>query len=140
GLERGTQQVPQAGPRPRRACLRPHEDLEDPPRLPPQRRRSPPRHARNRPDAQPHPRRIGQRAARRSTMPDATRRSFTGQPLVSLHTDGRSRYVSLNLRVVRTRVARLPPLWAGGDGDGPLFTYVGSESGQVELSPLYSCD
>lgn len=45
GLERGTQQGPQAGPSLRRARLRPHEDLEDPPRLPPQRRRRPPRHA-----------------------------------------------------------------------------------------------
>ncbi|SBT89026.1 Helix-turn-helix of DDE superfamily endonuclease [Streptomyces sp. DI166] len=48
GLERGTQQVPQAGPSPRRARLRPHEGVEDSPRLPPQRRRRPPRHARHR--------------------------------------------------------------------------------------------
>jgi hypothetical protein len=50
GLERGAQPLTPQGPRPHRARLRPHEDLEDPPRLPPQRRRRPPRHARqNRP-------------------------------------------------------------------------------------------
>ncbi len=57
-LERGAQQVPQAGPSPRRARLRPHEDLEDPPRLPPEGRRRPPGHARHRPDVQPRCRRI----------------------------------------------------------------------------------
>lgn len=81
-LERATQQVPQAGPGSCRACLRPHEDLEDPSRLPPRRRRRPPRHAWHRPDAQPRPRRIGQRATRPPSLPEETRRSFTGQPLV----------------------------------------------------------
>jgi hypothetical protein len=37
GLEGGAQPLPQAGPSPCRARLRPHEDLEDPPRLPTQR-------------------------------------------------------------------------------------------------------
>ncbi|WP_435837058.1 transposase [Streptomyces achromogenes] len=41
-----------------RAHLRPDEDLEDPPRLPPERRRRPPRRARYRTPAQPHPRRV----------------------------------------------------------------------------------
>ncbi len=41
-----------------RAHLRPHEDLEDPPRLSPERRRRPPRHARHRPPSQPCPDRI----------------------------------------------------------------------------------
>ncbi|GLU45652.1 hypothetical protein Nans01_00030 [Nocardiopsis ansamitocini] len=36
----GTEQVEQAGPRPRRARLRPYEDLEDPPRLPPKEKES----------------------------------------------------------------------------------------------------
>lgn len=48
-LERGTQHLPPQSPRTRRARLRPHEELEDPPRLPPERRRRPPRHARYRP-------------------------------------------------------------------------------------------
>ncbi len=48
-----------AGPGPRRARLRPHEDLEDPSRLPSQGRRRTPRHARHRPPTQPHPRGIG---------------------------------------------------------------------------------
>ncbi|MFF4105438.1 transposase [Streptomyces sp. NPDC001903] len=61
--------------------------MEDPPRLPPQRRRRPPRHARHRTDAQPRPRRIDQRVTLRPTMPEATRRSFTGQPL------GKTRWV-----------------------------------------------
>jgi hypothetical protein len=43
-----------SSPGPRRARLRPHEDLADPPRLPPEGRRRPPRHARHRPTAQPH--------------------------------------------------------------------------------------
>ncbi|REE61993.1 DDE family transposase [Streptomyces sp. 3212.3] len=60
-LEGGAQPLPQAGPGPCRARLRPDEDLEDPARLPPQRRRRPSRHARHRTDAQPRPRRIGQR-------------------------------------------------------------------------------
>ncbi len=75
-LEAGAQQVPQAGPRPRRARLRPHEDLEDPPRLPPQRRRRPPRHARHRPPAQPHPRRMKQQV-RATLRPARTRPSAT---------------------------------------------------------------
>ena len=58
GLERRAQHLPPQGPRPRRARLRPHEDLEDLARLPPQRRRRPPRDARHRPPAQPHPRRV----------------------------------------------------------------------------------
>ncbi|BBC35089.1 hypothetical protein SGFS_063830 [Streptomyces graminofaciens] len=78
----------QVGPRPSRARLRPDEDLEDPPRLPPQRRRSPPRHARHRPDAQPRPRRIDERPARRPSTPEAARRSFTGQPLASIFREG----------------------------------------------------
>jgi hypothetical protein len=57
-VEGGTQRLPPQGPRPRRAHLRPHEELEDPPRLPPQRRRRPPRHARHRTPAQPHPHRM----------------------------------------------------------------------------------
>ncbi len=36
-LERGTQRLPPQGPHPRRARLRPHEGMEDPPRLPPDR-------------------------------------------------------------------------------------------------------
>lgn len=55
GLAAGPQQEPQTGPRPCRARLRPHEDLEDPPRLPPARRRRPHRHARHRPAARPRP-------------------------------------------------------------------------------------
>ncbi|CAK7283627.1 hypothetical protein SGPA1_21602 [Streptomyces misionensis JCM 4497] len=69
GLERGTQPLTPQGPRPHRARLRPHEDLEDPPRLPSQRRRRPPRHARHRPPPQPHPRRAtGQRCPSTSTL------------------------------------------------------------------------
>ncbi|WUQ66226.1 transposase [Streptomyces canus] len=45
-MEGGTQPLPQASSRPRRAHLRPNEGLEDLARLPPQRRRRPPRHAR----------------------------------------------------------------------------------------------
>lgn len=58
GLETGTQCVPPQGPRPRRARLRPDEDLEDPSRLPSQGRRRPSRHARHRPFAEPRPHRI----------------------------------------------------------------------------------
>jgi len=55
----------------------PHEELEDPPRLPPQGRRRPPRHARHRPPVQPHPHRMtGKRAGQPACL-----RSFTGQPL-----------------------------------------------------------
>ncbi|GGS11797.1 hypothetical protein Snoj_36370 [Streptomyces nojiriensis] len=46
-------QEPQTGSRPRRARLRPYEDLEDPARLPFERRRCPPRDARRCPPAQP---------------------------------------------------------------------------------------
>jgi Helix-turn-helix of DDE superfamily endonuclease/Transposase DDE domain len=53
GLETGPQQVPQAGQGPRRARLRPHEDLEDPPRLPPEGRGRPPCHVWHRPPPQP---------------------------------------------------------------------------------------
>lgn len=76
-LERGAQRVPPQGLLPRRARLRPHEGVEDPPRLPPERRRRPPRHARHRPPAQPHPGRITEERAGQS----ARRRSFAGQPL-----------------------------------------------------------
>jgi len=79
-LEGRTQPVPQAGPGPRRAHLRPHEELEDPARLPPQRRRRSPRHARHRPSAQPRPRRISERATRRSTASPPTRRSLRDSP------------------------------------------------------------
>lgn len=56
--------------RPYRSALalsepRPHEDLEDPPRLPPQGRRRPPRHARQRPPAEPHPRGTTERVSLR---------------------------------------------------------------------------
>lgn len=61
--------------------LRPHEELEDPPRLPPQGRRRPARDARHRPAAQPQPRRISRLAARQPTAPASNHRSFTGQPL-----------------------------------------------------------
>lgn len=64
------QQVPQAGPRPRRARLRPHEDLEDPPRLPSQRRRRPSRHARHRPPARPRSRRIENQPGQRPVTPE----------------------------------------------------------------------
>ncbi|MEU4890208.1 MULTISPECIES: transposase [Streptomyces] len=52
--------LPAQSPRPRRARLRPHEELEDLPRLPSEGRRRPPRDARHRPHAQPHPCRIGE--------------------------------------------------------------------------------
>lgn len=64
-------------PRPRRAHLHPDEGLEDPPRLPTERRRCPPRHARNPPPVQPRPRRVTQKPAAHPTC----RRSFRGQPL-----------------------------------------------------------
>jgi hypothetical protein len=53
-----TQPLPQAGPRP-------HEELEDPPRLPPQRRRRLPHHPRHRPPPRPCP---GDRHARTAAM------------------------------------------------------------------------
>ena len=46
------------GPRPRRAHLRPDEELQDPPRLPAARRRSAPRRPGRRPHAQPRPRHL----------------------------------------------------------------------------------
>ncbi len=52
------QRLPPQDPRSRRARLRTHEDVEDLPRLPPQRRRRPPRHARHRSLPQPRPRRM----------------------------------------------------------------------------------
>ncbi|GHE98419.1 hypothetical protein GCM10018772_23560 [Streptomyces fumanus] len=66
---------PPQGPLPRRALLGPREGVEDPPRLPPERRRRPPRHARHRPPAQPHPGRITEKRAGQS----ARRRSFAEQ-------------------------------------------------------------
>jgi hypothetical protein len=69
GLEGGTQRLPPQSPRPRRARLRPHEDLEDPARLPPQGRRRPPRHARHRPPARPRPRRVTEKASRSASTP-----------------------------------------------------------------------
>jgi hypothetical protein len=68
-LEGGTQRLPPESPRPRRACLRTHEDLEDPARLPPQGRRCPPRQARHRPPAQPRPRRVTAKASRSASTP-----------------------------------------------------------------------
>ncbi|GAA4335145.1 hypothetical protein GCM10023086_67420 [Streptomyces venetus] len=56
-------------PRPRRARLRPHEELEDPARLPLERRRRSPRHARHRTPAQPRPRRITPKATRLTEAP-----------------------------------------------------------------------
>ena len=75
GLEGGTRHLPPQGPRLRRTRLRPHEDLEDPPRLPPERQRSSPRHAWNGPPAQPRPCRVTRTPAGHSTC----ERSFTGQ-------------------------------------------------------------
>lgn len=57
-------------PRPRRAHLHPDEGLEDPPRLPTERRRCPPRHARNPPPVQPRPRRVTQKPSSSSNMPE----------------------------------------------------------------------
>ncbi|MFD9444490.1 transposase [Streptomyces sp. NPDC060006] len=55
--------------------------MEDPPRLPSQGRRRPPRHARHRPPAQPQPRRISEgRTAADHALP--TPRSVTGQALI----------------------------------------------------------
>ncbi|MHC5699886.1 transposase [Streptomyces tirandamycinicus] len=73
----GTQRLPPQGPRPRRARLRPDEDLKDPSRLPSQRRRRPARNARHCPSAQPRPCRVTQKPA----VHPARQRSFTGQPL-----------------------------------------------------------
>lgn len=58
-LEGRAQHFPPPGPRPCRARLRPHEDLEDPPRLPIEGRFRPSRNERNRPPAQPRTRPIG---------------------------------------------------------------------------------
>lgn len=79
-LETRAQPLPQTGPRPSGAHLRPHEDLEDPPRLPPQGRPSPPRHAWHRPPAQPQPRWMNERALSGRPRP-TRRRSSAGQAL-----------------------------------------------------------
>lgn len=98
GGYRGT---PPTARRPRRACLRPHETLEDPPRLPPDRRRRSQRHARHRPPGQRHvlggipavcdgpaPCGLGQPASRNRTRDGAVgcrrRRPAVQQRVVSL--------------------------------------------------------
>lgn len=53
----------------RTTATRPDEKLEDPARLPSQRRRRPPRHARYRPPVQPHPRRMTSKQAGQPTCP-----------------------------------------------------------------------
>ncbi len=75
-LEGGPQRLPPQGPRPPQAHLRPHEELEDLARLPPQRRWCSPCHARHRTPAQTHPHRMTDKRAGRH----ACLRSFTGQP------------------------------------------------------------
>lgn len=80
-VERGTQCLPPQGPRPCRARLRSDEDLEDPARLPPQGRRRTPRHARHRPPAQPHPRRVTKNQAGQRTRCRRTgKRAQSGTP------------------------------------------------------------
>lgn len=70
------------------STYRPNEDLEDPPRMPPQGRRRPLRHARPRPRAQPQPRRTGERTNDPRPRPHESR-SFTEQALQLLPTDWR---------------------------------------------------
>ncbi|MGW7342715.1 transposase family protein [Streptomyces sp. NPDC054854] len=79
-VERGTQQVSQAGPGPRRAHLRPHENLEDPTGLPAQRRGCHPRHAWRGPSAQPRPDRLikAETAASQSTRGPAAENLWPG--------------------------------------------------------------
>ncbi|WP_326771470.1 transposase [Streptomyces sp. NBC_01445] len=66
GRGSGQRRAPQ-GPRPRRARLRPHQELQDPPRLPAVRRQSPPRCPGHRPYAQPRPHGMTSKAPNRSS-------------------------------------------------------------------------
>ncbi|BAJ26149.1 hypothetical protein KSE_03015 [Kitasatospora setae KM-6054] len=69
----------QAGPRPSRTRIRSNGDLEDPARLPPQGRRSPPRHARHRPAPQPRPGRVAGQSTARQPLPDPSKKIDYGK-------------------------------------------------------------
>src|SRR4051812_7225581 len=84
--KRNTTPPPQS-PRPRRARFRPNEDLEDPPRLPPQGRRRPPRHARHRSPAQPHPGRVMEKRQLIQHVKDHLRDSAKGASETGAGTD-----------------------------------------------------
>lgn len=77
--EGSAQQVPQTGQRLNRACLRPHEDLEDPLQLPTQRRRHPPSRAKSPPDLRDCGRRMDERATQGQAHRGDPKALFTGQ-------------------------------------------------------------